>query len=246
MSHLAPVPGRLSPIFRPIILATPFEDASAEVPAQLLDEDAQRAIMAIAELVMLPARAVIYRQGEPARFVYNIVQGASQTIEVHADGEQRVTAFLFRGDMLGLSAQGAYIATAQSLTPQVVFKIPVDALRAAMAAHPGLDVDLLCKLCHDLRCSQRHTATVAKRQAVARVASFLLWVHGAYGETEEEQDLIVLPMRRHDMADYIGLSPEAVSRALHMLEMEGTVHRDGVHAVRVLNRAQLRRTAGRR
>jgi len=187
---------------------------------------------------------VLYPEGGEARFVYNVVSGVAETYQLLANGEKRITAFLFPRDIMGLSENGTYVATAQSLTAVTAFRIPFDALEAILERDPSLDIGLLCKLCHELRRSQHHAITVSKNEAPARLASFLLWIDHAYAPPGRIAGELNLPMARHDIADYVGLSVESVSRALQVLETQGMIRRKGPRFITVLDAAKLRKLAG--
>lgn len=200
--------------------------------------------MTVSQLVTVRRHTVLYPEGGEARFAYNVVSGVAQTYQLLANGDKRITAFLFPRDLIGLSENGAYVSTAQSLTPVVAFRIPFDALEAILERDPGLDIGLLCKLCHELRRSQHHAITVTKNDAPARLASFLLWIEHAYAPPGRLAGEVMLPMTRHDIGDYVGLTVESVSRALHALEAQGAILRKSPRLIVVLDAAKLCKLAG--
>ncbi|MEI7298519.1 helix-turn-helix domain-containing protein [Paraburkholderia tropica] len=155
-----------------------------------------------------------------------------------------MTAFLFPHDLIGLSSDGFYVSTAKALTALSVFRIPISSLKAILERDPRLDLSLLCKLCHELRHAQYHAIMVSKRDASVRVARFLLWIQQANFDQVGDRSTIILPMSRQEIADYVGLSIEAVSRGLHFLEEEGAVARDGPRLIVVKDAAKLRSLAG--
>lgn len=201
--------------------------------------------MRVSELIEIPRNALIYSEREVSRFVYNIVMGVAETYRIESEGEKCVTAFLFPHDLIGLSADGFYVSTAKALTALSVFRTPIISLKAILERNPRLDLALLCKLCHELRHSQYHAITVSKREASVRVARFLLWIQQASFDQVEDSSAIVLPMSRQEIAGYVGLSIEAVSRGLHFLEAEGSVARDGPRLISVKDPAKLRLLAGK-
>lgn len=237
---VAPPPPR----YRPSIFAAPFQKGGDGHAIELLSVAEQEALIAISQLVSVRRHTLLYSEGSEARFVYNVVSGVAETYQLLPNGDKRITAFLFARDLLGLSVDGRYVATARALTPVIAYRIPVDALEAILERDPRLDIGLLCKLCHELRASQHHTITVSKHEAHARVASFLLWLERVHVQPARVAGELTLPMSRHDVADYIGLSVESVSRALHFLEGEGAVLRKGPRTIALLDAAKLRRLAG--
>lgn len=229
---------------RPSIFAAPFENSVDGLAVELLSAAEQDALMQVSELIEIPRNSLLYSESEASRFVYNIVTGVAETYRIEAEGEKCVTAFLFPHDLIGLSADGFYVSTAKALTPLSVFRIPISSLKAILERDPRLDLGLLCKLCHELRHSQYHAIMVSKRDASVRVARFLLWIQQADSGQVGDRSAIVLPMSRQEIADYVGLSIEAVSRGLHFLEEEGAVARDGPRLISVKDPAKLRLLAG--
>lgn len=230
--------------YRPSIYAAPFQKGGDGTAIELLSVAEQDALMAISQLVSVRRNALMYAEGGEARFVYNVISGVAKTFQSQPNGDRRITAFLFPRDLLGLSVDGRYVSSAQALTPLIAYRIPVEGLEAILERDPRLDIGLLCKLCHELRASQRHTITVAKHEAAARLAAFLLWVEHAAASPDGFAGEFVLPMGRRDMADYLGLSVETVSRALNALETERAIARKGPRWITLLDRAKLRELAG--
>ncbi|WP_144156219.1 Crp/Fnr family transcriptional regulator [Paraburkholderia sp. BCC1885] len=233
-----------TPRYRPSIYAAPFRKDGDGAEVELLSKSEQDSLLEVSQLVSVRRHTVLYPEGGEARFVYNVVSGVAETYQLLANGEKRITAFLFPRDIMGLSENGTYVATAQSLTAVTAFRIPFDALEAILERDPSLDIGLLCKLCHELRRSQHHAITVSKNEAPARLASFLLWIDHAYAPPGRIAGELNLPMARHDIADYVGLSVESVSRALQVLETQGMIRRKGPRFITVLDAAKLRKLAG--
>ncbi|MCB8877398.1 Crp/Fnr family transcriptional regulator [Acidisoma silvae] len=227
----------------PSIFAKPFARSTDPGVVQLLTEDEQAALIAISRVVEFRRHTVIYPEGGRSRFVYNVISGVAETYCLLPDGERRVSSFLFPSDLLGLSENGEYVATAQALTPLTAYKMPFEDLARLVRRDPDLDVVFLCKLCHELRQAERHTVTAIHNDARARVAGFILWLWRSEVTALTDDTTVTLPMLRHDIADYLGLSTEAISRALHQLETGGLIQRRGPRALQLLNIQELRRAA---
>lgn len=230
--------------YRPSIFAAPFQKSGEGGAVELLSIAEQDALVAISELMNVRRHTVLYAEGSEARYVYNVIGGVATTYQLQPNGNRHVTAFLFAHDVMGLSVDGRYMATAQALTPLVAYRIPIEALKPVLERDPRLDMHLLCKLCHELRSAQYHANIVAKHDAHERLAGFLLLVECASLQHRFQADELTLPMSRHDMADYLGLSTESVSRALHSLESQGVILRKGPRTITLLDVAKLRAIAG--
>jgi len=232
----------------PSIKAAPFVRVRAARVVELLTPDEQRELAELSTLVRLRRHGMLHPEGGHAEAVFNLVRGVAQTYHLSPSGERRVTSFLFPGDLCGLSENGYYVNTAQAVTNLIAYRIPLRALRNIVSRDPALDAHLLCKLCHDLRAAERHTVMATRRDARRRLAAFLLRMQsdGADGADDVDEgggggDVIRLPMLRHDIADYLGLTVESVSRAFQALEDDGVVRRRSPKLIRIMNPDALRR-----
>lgn len=228
----------------PAIFAVPFLRSAGHGGMQLLSQEEQAALMEVSRVVEFRRNTVIYPEGGRAHFVYSIVLGVAETYYVQPGGQRRISSFLFPSDLLGLSENGEYVATAQALTPLAAYKIPLEGLERLVRRDPKLDAALLCKLCHELRQSERHVLTAVQNDAAARVARFILWLWRSELPGLVNETSVTLPMLRQDIGDYLGLTPESVSRALLQLEKSRLIQRQGPRALRLLDVQALRQMAG--
>jgi len=178
----------------------------------------------------------IYGEGEDAEFVYRVVEGAVRTHKVLSDGRRQITGFHLPGDLFGFEQGETHRHTAEALseTKVLIFKRrQVD----RVAAHRA---EVACQLwsmaTNNLRQAQDLALLLGRRSALERVATFLLDVGKRLGGGET----CALPMTRRDIADYLGLTIETVSRTLSQLEDDGALLRAGGRQV-CLRRARLRR-----
>lgn len=233
---------RLLPL--PSIFAKPFARPTDRESIQILSKEEQIKIVEISQIVEMRRNTVIYPEGGQADFVYNIVSGVVETYNLLPNGERRITSFLFQSDLLGLSESGKYAGTAQAVTAIIAYKMPYNTLEELMRRDPKIDVVLLCKLCHELRRSERHMITVSRRDARARVASFILWLWRSEVSSFTNDTVVKFPMLRHDIADYLGITKESVSRTLLQLETDRLIQREGPRALRLLDIPRLQQIAG--
>lgn len=139
---------------------------------QLLSEDERARLAKIAAIVRFGKGDQIYREGDPAEAVFNVVSGVVTAYRALADGEH-VTSFLHPGDLFGLSEEGRYINATRAATAVVAYKMPLSAARRILATDADLDVDVIIKLCDDLRETQRHALLLAQKRAATRLVMFL-------------------------------------------------------------------------
>jgi len=177
----------------------------------------------------------IYGEDEPADFVYKVVSGAVRTTRILSDGRRQIADFHFVGDVFGLEAGETHSLCAEAITDcriALVKRIAVDRAtdRDSLAAR-----ELWGVTARDLRRLQDHMLLLGRKGAMERIAAFLLDMSARTGE----RLAVDLPMSRSDIADYLGLTIETVSRSLTQLERDGVVALPSFRRVELLNRAAL-------
>jgi len=172
---------------------------------------------------------LLFAAGDSADLVYKMVSGVVRTYRLLADGRRQITGFHLPGDIFGVELRPARSETAEAVAEATV----IVARRASLTAEPG--EALWRHTMVALRRSEEHVLTLGRRSATERVASFLLDLAERLGGRDE----IALPMSRQDIADYLGLTIETVSRTLTRLQTRGFVHAEGCRQLRLQRRATL-------
>jgi CRP/FNR family transcriptional regulator len=227
--------GTAAPTVRePALVAIPFLKTTGSGPVQLLSDAQRQQLVRSATVRHFPARTIVYRTGTPADSVFVIGEGVVKSYRDLASGRRRIAAFLFARDLFGLAEAGHYVNTVETITPVRAYEISVEALTELFQREPGIELQFLCKLVHVLREAQHHAIIIGRRDAVGRLAMLLrlLQKQSLQGGRKD----IALPMSRSDIANYLGMSLEAVSRASRRLELQGMVEFVGRHEVRILDR----------
>ena len=175
----------------------------------------------------------IYGQGERADLVYRMVSGTVRTSRFMADGRRPIGDFYYPGDVFGLETSGSHSMAAEALSDCVILA----ASRQAMLAAGGEDElkDLMWDATvRDLESAREHLTLLVRKSASERVASFLLGLAQRRGGSAVE-----LAMGRQDMADYLGLTIETVSRMITQLQSSGVVEFESCRRFRVRDREAL-------
>ena len=209
---------------------------------QLLSDDERAQLAKVASILRFNKDEQIFVQGDKADAVFNIVSGVVTVYRTRTNGDY-VISFLHPGDLFGLSEEGHYLNTAKAATSVTVYKIPLPAFRRILDTNAELDVDVIVKLCEDLREAQRHALVLAQRRATTRLAMFLeLQEHlqSASGKAVSEIDL---PMDRSSIAAYLGLTLAALGRAFRTLVSKQIISCRDRHHVRIVDRGALNRLA---
>jgi CRP-like cAMP-binding protein len=225
----------------PVIAAVPFAHAGSGATLPLLDADQSARLAHIGSIVEFPKGARFYQEGDEADCIYNVIEGEVKTFCALSSGRRCVTAFLFPGDLAGLAGYGHYVSTAQAVTRVIAYRLPLKALDNLLRSDPELEHRFLCKVCDELRGSQFHAITLCRHDADGKLAMFLHELDAGLSERPNLGGTIPLPMTRSDIANYLGLSLEAVSRSFRKLKHTGLIGIDGRHRVQILDRARFER-----
>jgi CRP-like cAMP-binding protein len=219
----------------PELQATPFLPPIRPDAPLLTDEQRMR-LAAIATRVRVASREIVYREETAAGSVFIIAEGVVKAFKDLPSGRRLVTAFLYPADVFGLAENGLYVRTAQVVTPALLYKFDVNVLIETLKNDGELQFKFLCKLTHELREAQRQTIAVGRKDALGKLAMFFRQLQ----QPENSRD-IDLPMTRSDIASYLGLSLESVSRATRALERRGVVCFPNRHMVRIIDQTQFDR-----
>lgn len=223
----------------PSLRAIPF--GPGKDPVELLSSRQRTQIASIATALQFPRGEVIYREGSNAQSVFIIANGIVKLFRDLPSGKRRVMTFLFADDLFGLAQSGRYMNSAQTITPVTLYRLRVATLADTLRRDADLAFQFLCKVTHELRGTLLHTTIVTRRDAVGRVTMFLRMLEQNSHPGEDSR--IEVPMSRVDAANYLGLSLEAVSRALSQLERSGVIAFEGRRSVRVLDRLRFEKIA---
>lgn len=198
------------------------------------------ALATIATTVQFDKAAFIHREREKADFLYVLLQGVVKTFTTLPDGSNRAVAFYFPDDLFGWSEDDRYAGSAQALALVNAYKVPVPALEALLRINADLALDLLRKFRHRMQQQHRHLLLLGRNDALGRVAMFIAMLERLerVGKGARPPRLY-LPMSRSDIADFVGLSLEAVSRAFTALEAQGVVTFRAKRHFQVTDRAAL-------
>jgi CRP/FNR family transcriptional regulator, anaerobic regulatory protein len=223
----------------PSLRAIPFTTPAPDNGSVRLNERQREQLTNIGVRVRLPPRMTIYKEDSPAHSVFAVVDGVVKSYKELPSGKRIVGAFLFARDLFGLAEKGRYLNTAQSITRVTLYRLPLCELTALLKEDADLQFKFLVKVTHELRESQRRTILVNRRDAVGRLAMFV----GLMGEQLEEPEprVVPLPMARSDIAAFLGLTAESVSRAAAELEERGLVAFESRHSARILDPTGLAR-----
>ena len=178
----------------------------------------------------------IYGENEPAEFLYKLVSGAVRTSKILNDGRRQIGEFYLPGDIFGLEVGTEHAFSAEAIADAKVIVIKRSAVEALAARDNDVARQLWATTGRELQRMQEHILLLIK-SAQERVAGFLLEMAERIKSTDE----LELPMSRQDIADYLGLTIETVSRTLTILENSAAIALPTSRRIVLRSRAALRR-----
>ena len=186
-------------------------------------------------LVHYAPRESLYLEGDSAQHWFEIRSGVVRTCRFMADGQRQLTGFFFAGDVLGVE-QGVRRTSAEAVGEVAVLRRD---RRGPLTGHEAGGRPLASVLDQALASAEERILLFGLRTAAERVAAFLLMMARATSQHD-----VCLPMSRADIADYLGLTVETVSRTFSHFARTSLIELRGPHQFRVRDQARLSRTAG--
>ncbi|HTZ77136.1 MAG TPA: helix-turn-helix domain-containing protein [Stellaceae bacterium] len=180
---------------------------------------------------------VIFDEGEAADNVVTITSGTAKIFKLLPDGRRQITGFLFPGDFAGLALEGSYVYSAEAVTEVNLCRFGRHQLRGLLERFPRMEQNLLRLTVNELSSAQDQMVLLGRKTAAEKIASFLLMLSDRASHRDDED--ISLPMTRTDIADYLGLTTETVSRTFTQLRKSGCIKVPDAGSVTVADRERL-------
>ncbi len=179
-------------------------------------------------------------EGDPADSFFNLTAGSAKLYKLMTDGRRQITGFVGRGHFLGLAVSATYAFSAEAIEPVRLCRFSRVRMFRLLGEFPALERRLLERAATELVAAQEQMLLLGRKTARERVASFLdvLCRPGA-GPCGRAAPVVALPMSRSDIADYLGLTIETVSRTLSRLRSEGLIEIPSPTTIRICDPARL-------
>lgn len=187
-------------------------------------------------------RATLMAEGEPSTSVFNITQGMVRLSKSLPDGRRQIIGFGLPGDFLGLDLEGQYSFTAVAVDHASACRFPRKTFMEELGSKPSLMARLHAITAHELTLAQEHMVILGRRSAEEKLAAFITGLRARLSRVSPVGAHLPLAMSRQDIADYLGLTIETVSRTFGKLAKAKVlvVTPDGV---RILNEERLKELA---
>ncbi len=208
-----------------------------------LNEHELASIQAIVRQVRLAPGQTLFQEGDEAENVFNVVGGVIKLYKLLRDGRRQITGFLFPGDFLGIASRDGYSHSAEAVTAVRLCRFPRRRLEPLFDRYPKLEHRLLGIATDELTAAQDQMLLLGRKTAAEKLASFLLSLERRIGAAGEPAPSLSVPMSRSDVADYLGLTVETVSRTFGRFRKLGLVDVPDAHTVVLRRRQGLERIA---
>ena len=182
-------------------------------------------------------------EGEPASAFFNITGGSAKLYKLMPDGRRQITGFVGVGHFLGLAVSDTYAFGAEAIEPVRYCRFSRQRLRTLLDDFPAMEKRLLQVASNELVAAQEQMLLLGRKTARERIASFLLAQSRMGIICQVPRPRFALPMTRGDIADYVGLTIETVSRTLTKLRSDGLVDIPNTTDIVIRNRPAMQRIA---
>jgi CRP/FNR family transcriptional regulator, nitrogen fixation regulation protein len=177
----------------------------------------------------------IFGEGEPTEYLYEVVRGLVRHCKIFGDGRRQITSFHIPGEVFGLEPDDEHHFSAEAVTDSIILAVKRSAIMGLAACDVYFVHQLWAVTARDYWRSRNHIMVLGYMKARQRVAAFLLpMVPRSSGDDEIE-----LEMSRQDIADYLGLTIETVSRTITQFEQEALIGIASARRIVIRDRAAL-------
>jgi CRP-like cAMP-binding protein len=194
--------------------------AKAAASAASEHEEALKVLDSIGTPLQFKRNETIFSEGDESHHVYRVARGATRSCRILMDGRRQIAGFGLPGDFLGLEWQPLHSQTAEAVSDVTLISYPRSQIERLGDVHPALRHEIMQLLVDGLSDSQARLVMLGRQTAIERLAWFLVRKRDRLAGRDGVLDL---PMSRLDIADYLGLTIETVSRTLSKLKAEGLI-----------------------
>jgi CRP-like cAMP-binding protein len=182
----------------------------------------------------IPAGSILFHEGDDAYAVYEIIEGVCRSSMVLSNGRRQIISFGYPSDFVGVSHDCKYHYECEAITDMKVRVFRKNACSARSDTDPDFSDRMLKYMAAEVCGMQEHFMMLGKKSATEKLASFLIAIADRSCTHDGQVIKISLPMSRIDIADFLGLTIETISRTFTKLRKDGIVEFDGSKTVVIL------------
>lgn len=191
----------------------------------------------------LSRHEMLFSEGDAGGKYYEVLEGVVCSFRVLHDGRRQILSFSYPGDIVGIGHERECKCSCEAVSPARVRCIPAAALTRSLAEQPDLARRLFSVATSELASMHDHFVMVGRKSATEKLASFLLALARREAGSDADTATIQLPMTRTDIADFLGLTIETVSRRFTALRKLGVIDLPQTTRVRVNDMRKLEELA---
>jgi len=228
----------------------PADHACAGCPVRgsaicsVLDCNQLAELRSLGSTISLGRGEALFHEGDPASRVFSLTSGSLRLYKLLPDGRRQVTSFLYPGDFLGIALGSECAFTAEALEKSELCCFPRKRFSAFGNRHPMLESELYRVASHELAVAQDQILLLGRKTAAERFATFLEQLASRSGDKiDGHTQTIRLPMSRSDIADYLGLTKETISRVIGLFRNHRLVRLERMNRIQLLDRERLQLVA---
>lgn len=215
-------------------------EARSAAVCGVLECDKLSAFRRLGTQFRLSAGQPLFHEGDAATRVFTLTRGSLKLYKLLPDGRRQVTGFMRPGDFLGISVDDEHAFSAEALEPSQLCAFPRNRFDDFTEDNGEMERELYRLAVHELAAAQQQMVLLGRKTAAERLASFFL----ALADREERASsdkarFVSLPMSRSDIADYLGLTKETISRVLSQFKSRRVIRLDAINRIEILDREAL-------
>lgn len=222
----------------------PRQSISTSQPAAYGEMSTLASVFSDKPIEQFAAGSPLFWEGDQAKHVFEVVEGVLRIFKILSDGRRAITGFLYPGDLVGVSMRDLYLYNAEAVTTVKVRRFASVAFQEAINVSPELRPQLFARLCDEMASAQDQMVLLSRKNAEERICTFLLLLARRMSRDNNLSMNIEIPMTRLDMADYLGLTIETVSRTITSLIGRGIISQSGRHDMSIKKLDTMLRLAG--
>jgi CRP/FNR family transcriptional regulator, anaerobic regulatory protein len=188
-----------------------------------LEQDDLRQLERLGQRFQYRPNEPVFTQEEIATSCYNLLEGVMRLYKLLPDGRRQIVGFALPGDFLGISVNGRHGISADAVGPVVVCRFVKKSFSRFVEERPNLLRRINEFVTRDLGEAQEQMVLLGRRSAEEKIATFLVKWRDRLAQIGPATAITPLPMSRQDIADYLGLTIETVSRTFTKLERDGVI-----------------------
>jgi CRP/FNR family transcriptional regulator len=181
----------------------------------------------------------LFDESDDALFAYNLVEGTIRLYKLLSDGRRQIIGFAIPGDFLGLSSRGRYAYSAEAVSDAALCRFKRSDLQRLFSRFPAMERRVLSMANDELAAAQDQMLLLGRKTPMEKVASFLLALTKRLERVGRKSDQLTLPMNRADIADFLGLTVETVSRTFSRMRGGGIIGLPSPDQVQLLDTCRL-------